>query len=124
MPQNETNCNPKEGGIDHDPLTPKDALFPSQLTRSSLSTGSVMRICRDAQKKANLSKRVTPHTFRHCFATHLLEAGTDLRTIQVILGHRSLRTTAMYLHVAENGIRLKRKAEDLLGVVLKQGGQS
>jgi integrase/recombinase XerD len=102
----------------------KAALFPSQRGGSALTKGSITKVCADARNKAGLSKRVTPHTFRHSFATHLLEAGTDLRTIQIILGHRSLRTTALYLHVAENGIRLKRKAEDLLGVVLNQGAQS
>jgi integrase/recombinase XerD len=103
---------------------PTDALFPSQRGGGALSKSAVWRTCAEAKRKAHLSKRVTPHTFRHTFATHLLEAGTDLRTIQVILGHRSLRTTAMYLHVAENGIRLKKEAEDLLGVVLKLEGQS
>jgi integrase/recombinase XerD len=103
---------------------PKDALFPSQRGGCALSKSAVWKICAEAKRKAHLSKRVTAHTFRHTFATHLLEAGKDLRTIQVILGHRSLRTTAMYLHVAENGIRLKRKAEDLLGAVLKLEGQS
>jgi integrase/recombinase XerD len=103
---------------------PTEALFPSQRGGGSLSKSAVWKICAAAQKKAHLSKRVTAHTFRHTFATHLLEAGTDLRTIQIILGHRSLRTTGMYLHVAENGIRLKKKAEDLLGAVLKLEGQS
>ncbi len=85
---------------------------------------AAMKVCSAGQKKAELSEEVTPHTFRHTFTTHLLEAGTDLRTIQIILGYRSLKTTALYLHVAENGIRLRRKAEDLLGVVLNQGVQS
>lgn len=103
---------------------PKVSLFPSQRTRSSLTTGAVMKVCSAAQKKAGLSKEVTPHTFRHSFATHLLEAGTDLRTIQMILGHASLSTTAIYLHVAENGLRLKKEAEDLLGVVMRLGASS
>jgi site-specific recombinase XerD len=103
---------------------PTDALFPSQRGGCALSKSSVWKICAAAQRKAHLSKRVTAHTFRHTFATHLLEAGTDLRTIQIILGHQSLRTTGIYLHVAENEIRLKKEAEDLLGEVLKQEGQS
>jgi len=103
---------------------PKGPLFPSQRGGCALTKGAVWKVCAEAQRKAKLSKRVTPHTFRHSFATHLLEAGTDLRTIQIILGHRSLRTIAMYLHVAEDGIQLKREAEDHLGVVLKQEGQS
>jgi site-specific recombinase XerD len=102
----------------------RGALFPSQQGGGPLTTGFITRVCADARKKAGLSKRLTPHTFRHSFATHLWEAGTDVRTIQIILGHRSLRTTAFYLHVAESKIRLKRKAEDLLGVVLNQGAQS
>jgi integrase/recombinase XerD len=103
---------------------PKGVLFPSQRGGAALTQGSLTNVCVEARKKAGLSKRVTTHTFRHSFATHLLEAGTDLRTIQVILGHRSLRTTAMYLHVAENNIRLDKKGEDLLGVVLHQGAPS
>lgn len=107
-----------------DRYRPKVALFPSQQGGCALTKGSITKVCMNARKKAGLSKRVTPHTFRHSFATHLLEAGTDLRTIQVLLGHGSLKTTALYLHVAENNIRLKRKAEDLLGVVLSQGAPS
>lgn len=99
---------------------PTAALFPSQRGGCALTKGAITKVCTEARRKAGLSKRVTPHTFRHSFATHLLEAGTDLRTIQVLLGHSSLKTTALYLHVAENSIRLKRKAEDLLGIVLSQ----
>lgn len=75
-------------------------LFPSTDPRRPLTPSAVQRVCRRAARKARLSKRVSPHTLRHTFATHLLEAGVDLRTIQAWLGHRSLRTTSIYLHVA------------------------
>jgi integrase/recombinase XerD len=57
--------------------------------------------CQHAAQRAGIQKRVYPHILRHCFATHLLEAGTDLRTIQILLGHRDLKETAIYLHLSQ-----------------------
>lgn len=74
-------------------------LFPGRRGEAPLDATAVQRCCGPAAGRAGLAKRVTTHTMRHCFATHLLEAGTDLRTIQQLLGHRSLQTTAVYLHV-------------------------
>ena len=76
-------------------------LFPSgQRPGVSLDERTIRLICRDAARKANISKRVSPHVFRHSYATHLLEAGADLRTIQVLLAHASIQTTERYLRVS------------------------
>ena len=95
---------------------PSGWLFPGQAAGSPLTHSAVQRVCKVTALKAGLGKRVSPHTLRHCFATHLLEAGTDLKTIQVLLGHRCLSTTSVYLHVAVQAPGGKPVAADLLAV--------
>src|SRR6476660_9698731 len=84
---------------------PKIYLFPTRMRRvkkeEPISDKTVWIACNEAARRAGISKRVTPHTLRHSWATHLLEAGTDLRTIQVLLGHGDLATTAQYLHLSQ-----------------------
>ena len=72
---------------------------------------TIQQIVKNAARKAGIKKKVTPHTLRHSFATHLLEAGVDIRYIQQLLGHKSLRTTQIYTHVANKDIK---KLADLL----------
>jgi integrase/recombinase XerD len=75
-------------------------LFPGQEPGSHVSVGALQSACRAARRRARIGKRVTAHSLRHSFATHLLESGTDIRIIQVLLGHTHLETTARYTQVA------------------------
>ena len=77
------------------------------------SNASVAKIVNSASQKAGITQRVTPHTLRHSFATHLLENGTDLRYIQALLGHSSSKTTEIYTHVATNSFRMIKNPLDL-----------
>jgi integrase/recombinase XerD len=86
-------------------VKPKTWLFPSTTDPTRpMSRHVVLFACRRYTRKAGLKKHVTPHTLRHTFATHLLEAGTNIRTIQTLLGHRSLRTTATYTFVSQEHV--------------------
>jgi site-specific recombinase XerD len=75
-------------------------LFPGRDSGSHVSTGALQDACRSARKRSRIGKTVTAHSLRHSFATHLLEGGTDIRIIQVMLGHSHLETTARYAQVA------------------------
>jgi site-specific recombinase XerD len=80
---------------------PRRWLFPGEREGTSIGRNSVAHMVRTLANRAAIGKRVTTHTLRHSYATHLLESGVDIRRIQMMLGHRSLRTTARYLHVAQ-----------------------
>jgi len=88
---------------------PKLYLFPTRTRGRTLdqpiSDKTVWIACSEAARQAGIKKRITPHTLRHSWATHLLEAGTDLRTIQVLLGHGDLETTAQYLHLSQRHLQ-------------------
>jgi len=83
---------------------PKEWLFPGDIPGQPITTFAVQNACKKARHKSNVDKPVTPHSLRHAFAVHLLESGADLRTIQLLLGHRSLSTTARYLRLATNKV--------------------
>lgn len=80
---------------------PREHLFEGP-KGEKYSAESIVKIVKESSKRAGIRKRVTPHMLRHSFATHLLESGTDLRYIQVLLGHKSTKTTEIYTHVATN----------------------
>jgi len=89
-------------------LKPRTYLFPSRLHRDCeqpISDKVIWLACTNAAKKAGIRKKSNPHLIRHSWATHLLEAGTDLRTIQLLLGHEDLEVTARYLHLSQQHLQ-------------------
>jgi site-specific recombinase XerD len=99
---------------------PKTWLFEARPGRP-MSKAPVQKACAPACRTAGLSKHVTPHVLRHSFATHLLEAGSRLTTVQLLLGHTELSTTGIYLHVAVDTPEVSKSCSDLLeGINLKQ----
>ena len=95
-------------------VRPQEWLFPGIHYDRPITKDAVEAACQKAHRLAGLSKPVTPHSLRHAFAVHLLESGTDLRTIQLLLGHRSLATTAKYLRIATNKVCATSSPLDLL----------
>jgi integrase/recombinase XerD len=94
-------------------------LFPGNRWHSGdqpIDTKVVWQACRQAARRAGIQKEVHPHTLRHCFATHLLEAGADLRTIQVLLGHRDLEETTIYLHLSQRHLNATASPLDSLNL--------
>ncbi len=83
---------------------PEPWLFPGTMPSFHMCSRSFQRICVDSAARAGITKPVSPHTLRHSFATHLLDAGVDLRRIQILLGHRSPGTTARYTHVSQESL--------------------
>jgi integrase/recombinase XerD len=93
---------------------PKHWLFPGDTRGHHITHDAVEMACRKARERCRLTKRVTPHSLRHAFAVHLLESGTDVRTIQLLLGHRRLETTARYLRIATSTVCATASPLDLL----------
>jgi integrase/recombinase XerD len=92
-------------------------LFPSNYRKDRpIDTKTVWYACQKAARRAGLQKHVHPHTLRHCFATHLYEAGTDLRSIQVLLGHEDLKDTLIYVHLAIQRLNVTASPLDSLSI--------
>ena len=92
-------------------------LFQGTKRGAPISTKAIWHMVHEAARRAGLDKRISPHTMRHCYATHLLEAGTDLRTIQHLLGHRSIRSTVRYAFVTQKVLdRVPSPLDNLAGL--------
>jgi integrase/recombinase XerD len=107
-------------------MLPGGWLFPGQNPVKPISTRQLARVVEEAARAAGLTKRVSPHTLRHSFATHLLEDGVDIRVIQVLLGHAKLDNTALYTKVATRTVRTVTSPLDrivgLIGEKVQDGG--
>ncbi len=89
-------------------------LFPGDIPGHPISRDAVGQACQKAHRACGITKPITPHSLRHAFATHLLESGTDVRRIQLLLGHRSLATTSRYLKIATSTVCATASPLDLL----------
>ena len=94
------------GSLSKDPRT-------GIVRRHHLHPSGLQRAVNEAARQAGIAKTVSPHTFRHCFATHLLEAGYDIRTVQELLGHKDVRTTIVYTHVLQSSSLAVRSPLDM-----------
>lgn len=94
---------------------PRPYLFPGGKPGTPITRGAVERVLQDAVQGLELKKRVTPHTLRHAFATHLLELGTNVRVVQELLGHGSARSTTRYTHVSRELVGRIKSPLDVLG---------
>jgi site-specific recombinase XerD len=106
---------------------PETWLFPGGKWHTAdhpIDAKVVWYACREAAERAHIQKALHPHTLRHCFATHLLEAGTDLRTIQILLGHSSLKETSVYLHVSQQHLNAAASPLDALATFRNRNQRS
>jgi integrase/recombinase XerD len=99
-------------------------LFPGHRITEAITSDGVAFVCKKAGRAAQLTKAIYPHLLRHTFATHLLEAGVDLRRIQLLLGHASLRSTSLYLHVAHPALTATESPLDALALPAELGNLS
>jgi integrase/recombinase XerD len=99
---------------------PREYLFPGEAKQGSkgehLTSKAIYHACKGAARRAGIQKRVGPHTLRHSFATHLLESGADLRTIQLLLGHAEIKHTTVYLHLSQRHLHACPNPLDTLAV--------
>ena len=93
---------------------PQHWLFPGKRADKPITRHAVEKACQEAYSRCGISKPITPHSFRHAFAVHMLENGTDVRTIQLLMGHRSLSTTTIYLRIATTKVCSATSPLDLL----------